>query len=99
MSATKSYYERISEKLGFGGEISESFLEKFGSGELKNSIQITDRRTGDTAYCSVGDAKRWKEELFWAAETWDCEVGEAEMRLRRGDVCDCGHYVRIMLIR
>lgn len=99
MSKTKSYYESLSERAGYGGEISEQFLNAIESGQIRNCIQIVFRESGDCRFVSQSDAKGFREEIAWAADSWQCEPREAEKRLRAGEVCVTDGYVRMMIIK
>ena len=99
MSKVKSYYESLSERTGYGGEISEQFMEAVGSGQIRNCIQIVFCESGDYRFVSQSDAKGFREELAWTADAWNCEPREAEKRLRAGEVCVTDGYVRMMIIK
>lgn len=95
MSATKRYWETVSEREGYGGELSEEFLDRVQAGEFRDTLLVIDRHTGQTERFHQTDP-----EFRRVLELFDDGLPDAandEVRLRAGEVLvTCGN-VRLMV--
>lgn len=56
MSATKRYLETVSEREGYGGELTEEFLDRVQAGEFPDTLLVIDRADGSERRLRAGDA-------------------------------------------
>lgn len=96
MSATKRYLETVSEREGYGGELTEEFLDRVQAGEFPDTLLVIDRADGSERRFHETDPD-FVTEIFLAANGSGRTLAEAERRLRAGDAITTYGFVRLMV--
>lgn len=96
MSATKRYWETVSEREGYGGELTEEFLGRVQAGEFRDTLLVIAKDDG-TQHRFHETEPEFRDAITRAALANGTSPDDAERRLRAGEYLREGFYLRRMV--